>query len=120
MLKGRCEEMFDGIDELMSDMLKASGVSILEAVGGMDSDEGAMLVKSCKLYVQMKEYALEQTEVIDRLKDQMDVVMEMNGRLDEQNQKLLGLADKQIEYLRQIDTSINGLDGKGVKKETSK
>lgn len=69
------KKVLEGCDELMKMAIAESGVGIDE-IASMDETTMKVMVSVSKLYVQSKDLALKQAELMDKLERQNDELLE--------------------------------------------
>lgn len=69
------KKVLEGCDELMKMAIAESGVGIDE-IASMDETTMKVMVSVSKLYVQSKDLALKQAEIMDKLEKQNDELLE--------------------------------------------
>lgn len=107
MLRTKMESMFCAVDQMMNDMFKASGIDILDAIGGMDDETAAMVIPACKMYTEAKELSLETADMMDEQKLRMEQLLKMNEELIKQTMNLREeqrLLINKIEKMEQAHT----------------
>lgn len=75
-------------ENVMNTAYKASGVSIMDAMDGLDAKSGAMVGAAMTLYRKTKNLALNQAKAMDKLQNSFDELKEMNKKILAQNEQL--------------------------------
>lgn len=94
MLRTKMESMFGAVDQMMNDMFKASGIGILDSIGGMDDETAAMVIPACKMYTEAKKLSLEKADMMDEQKLRMEQLLKMNEELREEQRLLINKIEK--------------------------
>ena len=82
-LEKQTEEILKECENLMDVAYKASGVSILDAMDGLDAESAAMSV-----YKKSKNLVLAQAKAMDKMQNGFDELKEMNKKLLAQNEQM--------------------------------
>ena len=85
MLRNKAENLMDGMDKLFGQAIAASGSGLLGLENMSDSDL-LLLRQTMSLYKDVKEFAVDQAELMDRLDDKME-------KLERQNMEILEKLD---------------------------
>ena len=75
-------------EKVMDLAYKASGVSILDAMDGLDAESGAILGAVVTLYKKSKNLVLAQAKSMDKMQNGFDELKEMNKKLLAQNEQM--------------------------------
>lgn len=87
-LEKQTEELLKECEKVMDVAYKASGVSIMDAMDGLDAESGAILGAAMTLYKKSKNLALTQAKAMDKMQNGFDELKEMNKKLLEQNEQM--------------------------------
>lgn len=96
MLEGKTERMFSESEKVVNWFLKQEEISSLDMITNLSSKDFKMIQKTLKLYKSTKELAITQAKAIDRLNNQVVVLIEANDRLSDK-------MDEMMEKLERID-----------------
>ena len=87
-LEKQTEELLKECEKVMDIAYKASGVSIMDAMDGLDAESGAILGAVMTLYKKSKNLVLAQAKAMDKIQNGFDELKEMNKKLLEQNEQM--------------------------------
>ena len=87
-LEKQTEEVMKECEKVMNVTYKASGVSIMDLMDGLDADSGAILGGVMTLYRKSKNLALTQAKAMDEMQNSFDELKKMNEILLAQNEEL--------------------------------
>ena len=87
-LEKQTEELLKECEKVMDVAYKNSGVSILDAMDGLDAESGAILGAVMTLYKKSKNLALMQAKAMDKMQNGFDELKEMNKKLLAQNEQM--------------------------------
>lgn len=87
-LEKQTEEVLKECEKVMDAAYKASGVSIMKAMDGLDAESGAVLGAVMALYKKSKNLALTQAKAMDKMQNSFDELKEMNKKLLAQNEQM--------------------------------
>nr|DAF83617.1 MAG TPA: hypothetical protein [Caudoviricetes sp.] len=87
-LENQTEEVLKECEKVMDVAYKASGLSIMDAMNGLDAESGAMLGAVMALYGKTKNLALTQAKAMDKMQNSFDELKEMNKKLLKQNEQM--------------------------------
>ena len=87
-LEKQTEEILKECEKLMDVAYKASGVSIMDAMDGLDAESGAILGGVMSVYKKSKNLVLAQSKVMDKMQNGFDELKEMNKKLLAQNEQM--------------------------------
>lgn len=104
-LENQTEEVLKECEKVMDVAYKASGLSIMDTMNGLDAESGAMLGAVMALYRKSKNLALTQAKAMDKMQNSFDELKEMNKKLLEQNE--------QMQRMLRNMSSRNGAEKKG-------
>ena len=111
-LEKQTEEILKECEKLMDVAYKASGVSIMDAMNGLDAESGAILGAAMSLYKKLKNLVLAQAKAIDKMQNGFDELKNGFDELKEMNEKLLA----QNEQMQRMLCDMNSQD-EAVKKK---
>ena len=87
-LEKQTEEILKECEKVMDAAYKVSGVSIMDAMEGLDAESGAILGAAMTLWRKSKTLALTQAKAMDKMQNSFDELKEMNKKLLEQNEQM--------------------------------
>lgn len=87
-LEKQTEEVLKECEKVMDVAYKASGVSIMDIMDGLDAESGAILGGAMTLYRKSKNLALTQAKAMDKMQNSFDELKKMNEKLLAQNEEL--------------------------------
>lgn len=87
-LENQTEEVLKECEKVMDVAYKASGLSIMDAMNGLDAESGAMVGAVMTLYRKSKDLALNQAKAMDKLQNSFDELKDMNKKLLAQNEQM--------------------------------
>lgn len=87
-LEKQTEEILKECEKVINVSYKASGVSIMDVMDGLDAKNGAVLGAAMTLYKKSKNLALTQAKAMDKMQNSFDELKEMNKKLLAQNEQM--------------------------------
>lgn len=91
-LESKTNEVLNTAEDMMTKMIRESGIDVLKGLANMDEDELGMMASTVKMYYAAKDLAVEQAKVMDDMKETISTLAEMNGkmlqRIEEQNYEI--------------------------------
>lgn len=87
-LEKQTEEILKECEKVINVSYKASGVSIMDVMDGLDAKNGAVLGSAMTLYKKSKNLALTQAKAMDKMQNSFDELKEMNKKLLAQNEQM--------------------------------
>ena len=87
-LEMQAEEVLKECEKVIDVAYKASGESIMDAMGSLDAGTGAILGAAMTLYKKSKNLVLAQAKAMDKMQNGFDELKEMNEKLLAQNEQM--------------------------------
>ena len=87
-LEMQAEEVLKECEKVIDVAYKTSGESIMDAMGGLDAETGAILGAAMTLYKKSKKLVLAQAKAMDKMQNGFDELKEMNKKLLAQNEQM--------------------------------
>ena len=87
-LEKQTEEVLKKCEKVMDVAYKASGVSIMDAMDGLDAESGAILGAGMTLYRETKNLLLMHAKTMDKMQNSFEKLKDMNKKLLEQNEQM--------------------------------
>ena len=87
-LEMQAEEVLKECEKVIDVAYKTSGESIMDAMGGLDAETGAILGAAMTLYKKSKKLVLAQAKAMDKMQNGFDELKEMNEKLLAQNEQM--------------------------------
>lgn len=87
-LMGKTRDLFTKCEGFMDQTFKASGMSVIDAMSGLNAETGAMIGGCVEFYSETKSLAFAQAEAMDSIIESLDGLKAQNELLKEQNKEL--------------------------------
>lgn len=84
-LEKKTTEILGECEKLIDVSVKASGVSIMDAMSGLDAETGAMVGAAMKIYKKSKDLAVMQAKAMDQMLVNFEELKKTNEELHKQN-----------------------------------
>ena len=105
-LEKQTEEILKECEKLMDVAYKASGVSIMDAMDGLDAESGAILGAAMSLYKKSKNLVLAQAKAMDKMQNGFDELKEMNKELLAQNEQMQEKMQRMLRDMNSQDEAV--------------